>query len=139
MHLEPTDEGVQHLIERAIDGPIVMLNLLRFRDIADYVEHPELASDQPISGRQAYDRYMAHTMPYLTASGGSVDFLGVGGHYFIGPDDERWDMALLVRQDGLDDFFAFASNEGYLEGIGHRSAALADSRLLPLEPVDLPD
>ena len=28
---------------------------------------------------------------------------------------------------------AFAEHEAYLAGLGHRTAALADSRLLPLE------
>jgi hypothetical protein len=32
----------------------------------------------------------------------------------------------------VDDFFAFASNPAYLAGIGHRTAALEDSRLLPI-------
>ena len=32
----------------------------------------------------------------------------------------------------VQDFMAFASNPAYLSGIGHRQAALEDSRLLPL-------
>lgn len=132
MHLDPTDDTVRLLIERGISGPIVMLNLLRFREEADYSASPELAPTVPISGRDAYDRYMAHTLPFLTATGGTVEFVGDGGHYFIGPIEERWDLALLVRQAGMQDFFDFASNEEYLAGMGHRVAALEDSRLLPL-------
>jgi hypothetical protein len=44
-------------------------------------------------------------------------------------------MAMLVRQKSVDSFLAFASHEGYLSGIGHRTAALEDSRLLPLSEV----
>ncbi len=51
---------------------------------------------------------------------------------FIGPADERWDVVMLIKQNSIDDFFAFASNEAYLAGMGHRAAALADSRLLPV-------
>lgn len=112
-----------------------MLNLLRFRETADYSADPQLAPGAPITGREAYDRYIEHTMPFLEASGGSVSFVADGGHWFIGPPDERWDHALLVRQNSLEDFFAFASDEGYLAGIGHRTAALDDSRLLPLVPL----
>jgi hypothetical protein len=72
----------------------------------------------------------------LRASGGDVLYLGIGGNYLIGPPDRGWDMAMLVRQRSIADFFAFASNEGYLAGIGHRVAALHDSRILPL--VDAP-
>lgn len=132
MHLEPDDDNVRLLLERAIEGPVVMLNLLRFRDVADYSASPELAPTAPISGSEAYDRYVEHTLPFLTATGGSIRFLGNGGHYFIGPVDERWDQVILIEQAGIEDFFSFASNEGYLSGIGHRSAALEDSRLLPL-------
>ncbi|MNL84262.1 hypothetical protein D3C87_2121810 [compost metagenome] len=39
---------------------------------------------------------------------------------------------MLVRQSSVQDFLAFASHEGYLAGYGHRLAAIADSRLLPL-------
>jgi hypothetical protein len=46
--------------------------------------------------------------------------------------DETWDVVMLIRQKSVADFFAFASNAAYLAGIGHRTAALADSRLLPL-------
>jgi hypothetical protein len=39
---------------------------------------------------------------------------------------------MLVRQNSLSDFMAFASNQEYLAGLGHRTAALEDSRLLPI-------
>jgi hypothetical protein len=59
-------------------------------------------------------------------------FLGDGGPFLIGPPDERWDMAMLVRQQTVGSFLAFANDEEYVAGLGHRTAALADSRLLPL-------
>ena len=58
--------------------------------------------------------------------------LGTGGAWLIGPDGERWDRVMLVRQKSVAAFMAFAADEAYLAGIGHRTAALADSRLLPL-------
>ncbi|MDQ1357558.1 MAG: hypothetical protein QOF20_949 [Acidimicrobiaceae bacterium] len=109
-----------------------MLNLLRFREWADYSAFPELAPVEPISGSAAYERYVRHTVPFLVASGGSIDFFGTGGPVFVGPDDERWDLVMLIRQASVHDFFAFASNQGYLAGVGHRTAATADSRLIPI-------
>jgi hypothetical protein len=131
-YLDPTDESVIKLLTREIAGPITMLNLLRIRDTADYAESPELAPEAPISGRAAYDRYVHHTLPYLAATGGELSYLGEGGDYLIGPEDEGWDLVMLVRQNSLEDFLSFASNEGYLKGIGHRTAAVWDSRILPL-------
>jgi hypothetical protein len=71
-------------------------------------------------------------MPFLREAGGELLFLGNGGNFLIGPPDERWDLAMLVRHRDVDTFLAFASNEEYLAWLGHRTAALEDSRLLPL-------
>jgi len=131
-YLEPTQESGRALFVRGIPGPVVMLNLLRFRAVADYSANPELAPASPISGEAAYRLYMSHTLPYLHASGGELLFYGKGGSFLIGPSDERWDAVMLIRQSSVASFFAFASNEGYLSGMGHRVAALEDSRLLPL-------
>ncbi len=112
-----------------------MLNLLRFREIADYSGAPELAPESPISGAAAFQRYIEHTLPYLRESGGELIFLGAGGSFLIGPESERWDVAMLVRQSSAEAFLAFASHADYQAGIGHRTAALEDSRLLPLTPI----
>lgn len=135
-HIDVTREAGAALMARDIPGEVVMLNLLRFREVADYSAHPELAPDEPVSGAEAYQKYMEHTMPFLRESGGDVIFLGTGGDFLIGPRDERWDLVLLVRQKSLADFMAFGSNPDYLAGMGHRTAALEDSRLLPLVPED---
>jgi uncharacterized protein (DUF1330 family) len=131
-YLEPTQAAGRALFARDITGEVVMLNLLRFRDVADYSASPELAPETPISGAEAYDRYIAHTLPHLRKSGGDVIFLGEGGAWLIGPDGEPWDRVMLVRQRSLAAFMAFAEDEAYLAGLGHRTAALSDSRLLPL-------
>ena len=131
-YLDPTDATAVALFNRDIEGPLSMLNLLRLRETADYGEAPELAPPNPISGRRAYERYMDHTLPFLHASGGELIYIGDGGDYFIGPEGEGWDLAMLVRQNSVEDFIAFASNEAYLAGVGHRTAAVWDSRILPL-------
>ena len=131
-YLEPTQEAGRHFFSQGIQGPVVMLNLLRFRAVADYSTAPHLAPASPISGQAAYALYMKHTLPFLERSGGRVVFQGRGDQFLIGPADERWDAAILVEQANPASFLAFASDEAYLAGIGHRTAALEDSRLLPL-------
>jgi hypothetical protein len=138
VYLDPSPDNIQALVARAVEGPIVMLNLLRFREVADYRGFPELEPPAPISGRAAYELYIRHTRPFLEATGGSVVMVGEGGNFFVGPTEERWDLALLVRQNSLADFFSFASNPGYLAGIGHRTAAVEDTRLLPLAEIAAP-
>jgi hypothetical protein len=135
-YLEMTEEAGRAFVMRRIFGEIVMLNLLRFRETADYSASPELAPPTPITGAAAFQRYMDHTLPYLRETGGDILFLGKGGNYLIGPGSERWDLAVLVRQKSVDTFLSFASHDGYLKGLGHRTAALEDSRLLPLVEMD---
>lgn len=131
-YIEPTQESGRAFFSRGIKGQVVMLNLLRFRAVADYSANPGLAPDQPVSGAEAYHRYTRHTMPFLIQSGGEILFSGQGGSFLIGPEKERWDWVVLVRQNSVQDFLDFASNTAYLAGLGHRTAAIEDSRLLPL-------
>ena len=132
IYVEPTHEAGRALFMRGIKGPLVMLNLLRFREVADYSATPALAPDSSISGADAFKLCISHTLPFLKESGGELLFLGEGGQFFIGPENERWDLAMLVRQANLDSFVAFAPHPAYLKGLGHRTAAITDSRLLPL-------
>jgi hypothetical protein len=136
-YLEPTQEAGMALFTGKIKGNVTMLNLLQFKPVADYSASPELSDGMPITGRDAFEKYINHTLPFLSQSGGEMIFLGEGGNYFIGPQDQRWDMMMLVRQNSLQDFMQFASNAEYLKGIGHRIAAICDSRLLPLVETDL--
>lgn len=131
-YLTPTQEAGRDFIIRGIKGHVVMLNLLRFREVADYSAYPKLKPAQPISGKEAYQKYIDHTLPYLKESGGEILFLGEGGNFLIGPADERWDAVLLIQQNSVESFLNFESHEEYLKGIGHRTAALEDSRLLPI-------
>jgi uncharacterized protein (DUF1330 family) len=131
-YLEPTAESGRRYFSRPVAGPVVMLNLLRFRAVADYSATPALAPPEPVSGAEAYQRYVDHTLPHLRASGGEVLFTGSSDRFLIGPPDERWDLAILVRHRSQESFLSFASNEPYLDGMAHRLAALEDSRLLPM-------
>lgn len=132
MHIETTDEAGAAFFGSPPEGAIVMLNLLRYREVADYSAHPHLAPPSPISGRDAYAIYAAHTLPMLSDAGGEVVFSGYALPFLIGPADETWDAVLLVRHKSAEVFLSFARNEEYLAGVGHRTAALADSRLLPI-------
>ena len=136
-YLEPTQDSGRAFVKRQMPGNVVTLNLLRFRAVADYAATPGLAPESAISGAAAFQRYMDHTLPYLRETGGEVLFLGTGGHFLIGPPSELWDMVMLVRQHSVESFMAFATHEAYLSGLGHRTAALEDSRLLPLTEVSL--
>lgn len=132
-YLDVTQEVGREFFTKKSEGSIIMLNLLKFRELADYSESPELAPTNKISGKEAYQLYMKHTLPFLKSAGGEVIYQGKSHSFLIGPEDEKWDVVLLVKHKSAAKFLEFASDKGYLAGIGHRTAALEDSRLLPIE------
>jgi uncharacterized protein (DUF1330 family) len=135
-HLEPTPESGRRFFGSAIQGEVIMLNLLRFREWADYSMHPELAPPTRISGATAFERYIHHAQPFLHATGGQLLMLGKASHFLIGPFDERWDLVMLVKQKNKEALLSMASDKEFMAGIGHRTAALEDSRLLPMVNMD---
>jgi len=134
-YLNPSDESAKLLFSKPIQGEVIMLNLLRFKAIADYSNLPEIAPTETISGKEAYQIYINETLPFLKESGGEIMLLGKCEHFFIGPMEEKWDLVMMIKQSSLESFLAFASNPEYSKVIGHRQAALVDSRLLPIEEI----
>ena len=129
--IEPTRDQLDAFVQADLDGPVVMLNLLRYRDVADYSRSPELAPDEDITGEQAYQRYSEAVVPHLQKVGGELRYLGEARPNVIGPEGEAWDAVLLVRYPSRDAFASMALDPDYLAIAGHRTAALADSRLIP--------
>ena len=109
--------------------PLVMINLLRYREFADYSRHQGASS---CSGREAYRlRYLqGGALEVVRSNGGSVLWFGrvLGG--VICPPDERWDDALLVQYPASDRLMKIYANPAYQAIAFHRTAALDDSRLI---------
>ncbi len=129
--IEPTAEQLSVVSELDPDEPVVMLNLLRFRSVADYSENPNLAPDHPISGAEAYQRYGEAAQPHLEEAEASLEYLSACGSTIIGPSDEQWDSIILVRYPSPVAFIEMVTKPAYQALSGHRTAALADSRLVP--------
>lgn len=130
-YIHPTDESAKTLFSQPLENEILMLNLLRFNVIADYSKFPDIAPEQPLSGKQAYQIYMEQTLPLLKQAGGEIVLMGDASSFFIGPADETWDCVMIVRQKSIASFLSFASNDQIKSITRHREAALADSRILP--------
>ncbi len=133
-YIHPTqDAGLAFYQQFHEQGQVVMLNLLRFRETADYSASEDLRPSESISGKEAYDLYMKHTLPLLEKAGSKLLFYGKGFPFMIGPEEETWDAVLLVQHESATAFIGFAQDADYLATAGHRTAALEDSRLLPIE------
>ena len=126
--IQPTREQLRAFAEQPDDGaPIVMLNLLRYRERADYSQHPEQV---PCSGREAFKRYAKHSIACIEGVGGKVLFIGAALDTVIGPETEHWDEIFLVRYPSRRAFLDMIASADYLAISFHRGAALHDSRLI---------
>ncbi|HQI80785.1 MAG TPA: DUF1330 domain-containing protein [Deltaproteobacteria bacterium] len=125
--VNPTRESISALGRIPGDTPIVMVNLLRFRDMAAY---PPGSSFEECTGRQAYRRYMEQVAKPLGEVGAKAVWLSRVLACVIAPEDEQWDQVLLVRYPSVDAFLAMIRIPAYLAASVHREAALEDSRLI---------
>ena len=124
-----SDRQLQVLDTLPPDQPVVMLNLLRFHDQAAYADTDQA---EPCSGREAYKRYSQTSLQTIAAVGGRVIFGGKAHEALIGPQEERWHQAFLVQYPSPAAFRAMMAMPQYQACVHHRTAALADSRLIPL-------
>ena len=123
MPVHPTAEQVQELTSAQETGPVLMLNLLKFKAIADGI-------DAGVSGAEAYARYSAAAEPFLKAVGGKLRIAVAPAQTVIGPPELEWDLVLVVEYPSRAKFIEMATNPDYLKEHAHREAALADSRLI---------
>ena len=128
-HLElVTDPEVRaQLAARDLSKPVGMLNMLKFRKRALYAED---SGQSPCSGEEAYARYAQAVAPILAPLGAQV--LLTGAVWMIDRADE-WDRVFVVRYDRGEHVLGLLANPDYARIVFHRTAALADSRLLMMD------
>ncbi|MEZ5560196.1 MAG: DUF1330 domain-containing protein [Pseudomonadales bacterium] len=107
------------------DEPVVMLNLLRYRELAESGHGVD-----GMSGREAYEAYGRRFAELNPRFGGEPIWMGRAGRSIIG--DEQWDTAILVRYPTRRQFIEMLRDPDYRAIAPMRAAALADSRLIEL-------
>ena len=122
-------------------SPVVMVNLLRYREVADYGGSPA-AERGPVaagaSGRAAYaGGYLPAFAAVAAQAGVEVEVLYYGQVHaaLVAPPAEAWDDAVLVRYPSFAGFRRIVGSAAYAEQADHhRLAALADWRLVATSP-----
>ena len=128
-HIHPEHAALEALTALPDDEPLCMLNLLRYRERAAY---PTGSAHAPCSGREAYARYGAVAIKHVHAVGGQAIWRGEPQLTVIGPSEEAWDEMLLVQYPSRTAFLKMTADPEYLACAEHRTAALADSRLIAM-------
>ncbi len=123
--LEPTQEQINAFLEGHVPGePVFMLNLLKFKDEADYHD------GEAVSGRTAYERYAKALGAMLGDQGVEVVFSGDVNGFLIGAGEGAWDAVAIVKYPDAKTMFAMVSSEDYRSIHMHRRAGLAGQLLI---------
>ena len=131
-HIKATAEaGKEFYLDFLQKGEVTMLNLLKFKSKADYTDLESIKPNKDITGKEAYNLYTNNTLNELKQIGSEILFYGESKHFLIGPESEKWDAVLLIKHKSVQSFMEFAKSQNYLNNVGHRTAGLEDSRLLP--------
>jgi uncharacterized protein (DUF1330 family) len=118
MAIYPTPEQFKQLMEGPQGQPVVMLNLLRFKDQAD-------AGHEGDSGREAYMRYGTEMKKFVESHGGRFIWSGRVDSQLIGEGGEDFDVVALVEYPSREEFVKVAQDPFVTENIGkHRAAGL---------------
>lgn len=132
-YIDPSKEGFQAFKDLPRDEPIHMLNLLRYRDLAEYPEGHEHAG-KGWTGRRAYQEYGATSGPIFSRVGGSVVWRGAFQAMVTGPGDKAWHDGFVAQYPNSGAFFEMIKDPAYQLAVVNRTAALIDSRLMRFEP-----
>ena len=126
--IDPTRETFARFREMERPGPVHMLNLLKFREKAAY-------DDGTIAtGAEAYRNYARESGPIFKRLGGRQVWAGKPELMLNGPECEAWGLAFIAEYPSKDAFVAMLRDPDYRKAVRHRQAAVADSRLIRMQP-----
>ena len=127
-YVDPTKEAFALFREMDRPGPVHMLNLVRFRKQAAYDD------GTVATGAQAYASYARESGPVFARLGGRQVWVAKPELMLIGPESEAWDIAFIAEYPDKDAFVAMLRDPDYRKAVRHRQAAVADSRLIRMNP-----
>ncbi|HLZ18079.1 MAG TPA: DUF1330 domain-containing protein [Smithellaceae bacterium] len=116
--IQSNPEEFKKLAKNINDGPVVMLNLLKFKGAG---------------GQASYARYTQEAGKFVEGVGGKVLYLGKAGELLNG--SERWDMVMLVQYPSRKAFLTMANDPEYLKIHRFREEGLERAVLYATDPI----
>ena len=132
-YIDPSPANFQAFKDLPRDEPIHMLNLLEYREQAEYPQGHEHAG-KGWSGRRAYEEYGKTSGPIFRRVGGTIVWCGSFQTMVTGPDAKRWHDGFVAQYPNAGAFFEMIKDPEYQQAVVNRTAALVDSRLMRFEP-----
>jgi len=124
--LQPTGDQVRSFRDRKTGEPIVMLNLLKFKQHAVYEDGR--ASD--LTGEQAYKLYGVAFEQIMGPKGAKVLYSGAVRGFLIGEGEGAWEAMALVQYPSTDVMLSMWRDEAYQAAQLHRAAGLEGQMLI---------
>ena len=119
--LVPTQEQIEELGKGGHDKPIYMVNLLKFKDKAEY----EDGRDTDLTGEQAYAIYGTAVSKLLVKFGGGPMFSATVERLMLGEVEELWDKVAIAMYPSRSAMMDMMRSDEMQEIGVHRSAGLA--------------
>lgn len=114
------------------DGPVWMVNLMRYRDRADYTD----GRDTELTGQQADDLYAPFDS--LAAVGAEIVFFGEVETQLLG-DQPAWDRVAVVKYPTRRAFVDMQFRDEFVEHHVHKDAGMAATVIAGTHPFAHPD
>ncbi|MEO1013840.1 MAG: DUF1330 domain-containing protein [Pseudomonadota bacterium] len=116
------------------DGPIVMVNLLKFKEKAEYAD----GRDTDFSGRKAYQLYAMKAAELVYKHGGQIIYAGDTSFLTLGQCDPLWDEVALAYYPNRKALYAMSISPEWGDISVHRAAGLAGQLNIETTPAFLP-
>ena len=108
------------LAEKIDDGPVCMINLLKFKDKANYPDGRE----SKLTGLEAYQIYSSNTRELVERAGGKILHTSIIEGMIVGEVEELWDVAAIVEYPSIKSFMAMVNSDDWKEYSIHKEAGL---------------
>jgi uncharacterized protein (DUF1330 family) len=145
MPIEPNAEQFSELTAMAASdaaGPVVMLNLNRYRERAAYPGPVPDGGSPDVTGREAYARYGEAALKMLEQVGGKILWYTQAQKTVVGDDTDRYDEVIAVWYPNVAAFLAFGTHPDIVVALAHRTAGLQRAAIIrcdaPAEPALMP-
>lgn len=118
----PTDpKQIEGMQAEGPDGPIFMVNLLKFKDKAEYADGRET----DLTGRQAYQLYGMGVAGLLPEYGARICFVGDVTFLSLGEVEDLWDEVAIAAYPNRNALLRMSSSKTWQDLSVHRAAGLA--------------
>jgi len=118
--LKPNQDQMEGFLEGDIETPIAMLNLLKFKEKAEY----EDGRETNLTGKEAYGIYGNEVQEHLAKVGAETIFAGAVNRLMLGEVEDLWDTAVIARYPSRKAMLEMIMDSEYQESEKHRSAGL---------------